>query len=424
MQNRTPILLLLTANAVSGFAQGISMLAIPWYFIDVLHNASLFGQIYAVITLGVIIWSLYAGALVDRYSRKKIFLLLCLICGVVVFSVAIMGYALGYVPIPLIVLVFATTVFNYNVHYPALYALSQEITEKGNYGRLNSLIEIQGQATSVLSGAFAAVLLSGAENGKFNLLGLSLNLPFSIPKWSLSDIFMLDAATYFIAILLIMGIRYTPTVINKIDVGSVLERVKGGILFLKQNKSLFVFGNASYSIFAVLLVEVHLLLPLYVKNYLNSGADVYASAEIYYAIGALFAGFFIRKVFASVKTVSAILMLIALTSLLLFICSITQSALYFFIFSMLIGITNAGTRVLRVTWLFQHIPNNIIGRTGSVFQVINIVTRSLFIALFSLAFFSEGTNVRWCYAIFGIYLMCSFSLLFLFSKKINALERI
>ena len=47
-----------------------------------------------------------------------------------------------------VVFVFGITIFNYNIHYPNLYAFGQEITEPKNYGKLNSYIEVQGQVTS------------------------------------------------------------------------------------------------------------------------------------------------------------------------------------------------------------------------------------------------------------------------------------
>ena len=51
MQNRQAYWLLFSANAVSGFAQGITMLAIPWYFSKQLEQPSLFGLIYGTTTL-------------------------------------------------------------------------------------------------------------------------------------------------------------------------------------------------------------------------------------------------------------------------------------------------------------------------------------------------------------------------------------
>jgi MFS transporter, DHA3 family, macrolide efflux protein len=398
---------LLTANIISGFAQGISMLSIPWYFVSVLGNGPLFGWIYMFITLGTMFWSLYAGTLIDRYSRKNVFQGINISGGLILGGVALYGFITGLTPLPLVVLVFAATVFIYNIHYPSLYAFGQEISERENYGKMNSYLEIQGQATTVVAGAVGAVLLSGTHNQAVNLMGFDIHLPFEIKQWELYEIFTVDAATYFIAIVLITFIRYTPAEKQEIHTGTVLERMKMGFSFLKHNRLVFLFGNMSYAIFVILLVEVHLLLPLYVNNHLGEGAGVYASSDITYAVGALFAGFFIRFLFRNSSTVMAVIVLMLLTTAGCLVVAFTKSVFIFFAFSVLIGITNAGARILRITWLFNHIPNNMMGRTGSVFQLINIFLRSIFIALFSISFFSIGSNVTWAYVIGAVFILCS-----------------
>lgn len=422
MKNKLALRLLLASNAVSGFAQGISMLAIPWYFTDTLKNPSLFAVIYGVITALTVFWSLYSGSLIDKYSRKSIFLGLNIISGIILLSVSFSGYLAGEVAIPLIILVFATTMLNYNIHYPALYAFGQELTNKENYGKFNSLLEVQGQATSVLAGAFATLLLSGAPEGLFHLMGFNILLPFPFPKWTLQDIFLMDGITYIIAIVLIGLIQYTPTVTRNIDSGSIIRRIKVGFKYLKDHPLIFMFGNTSYSIFVVLLVEVFLLLPMYISNHLKEGADAYASSEIFYAIGALFAGIFVQYAFRKVNTINAIIFMMILTSLIMFITWASTSLIWFYVFSVLIGIANAGTRVLRVTYLLNHIPNNVIGRTGSVFGMINIILRSIFILIFSLAFFSEENNVIWTYFICASFVLLSMMPIIMNHRKLIELK--
>jgi len=318
-----------------------------------------------------------------------------------------------------VMLVFAATMFNYNIHYPTLYAFGQELTTKENYRKVNSYIEIMGQSTSVLSGAIAAILLSGTQNGIFNLLGIKIHLPVDIPKWHLHDIFMLDAITYFIAVVIIYFIRYTPVEELEIDRDTIYKRIVSGVKFLKDRPMVFLFGNCSYSIFVILLVEIHLLLPLYVDGHLHKGADVYASSEIYYALGALMAGFGTNYLIRFMNEVKAIIAKMLLTTFILFLCAFTQSVSIFFAISFLIGITNAGTRILRVTWLFHHIPNNLIGRTGGVFHVINILLRSAFIALFSIPFFAQGSNITWAYFICGVFVLVSVLPLIAYRKQME-----
>lgn len=422
MKNKKALYLLIAANAVSGFAQGISMLAIPWYFSDVLKQSSTFGAIYGIATFLSIFWGLYVGTLVDKYSRKKIFLSLTAVGGTIVTGIAISGFYLGEVPTILAGLVFCVTMFIYNVHYPTLYAFGQEITEKKDYGKINSIIEIQGQSTSVLSGAFAAILITGVNTEFLTNLGLENIFSFRIEPWKLHEIFLLDACTYFVAFILIVLIKYVPVKKYEIDTGNIFKRLKQGASFLKNEKLLFYFGICSYAIFAMNLIHIHQLMPIYVSNHIEGSSATYAGAEMLYAIGALFAGIGIRRVFKNTDTVKAIITLMILSIIVLISLTFTRSTLMLIFVCFALGLTNAGSRVLRITYLFNHIPNNIIGRTGSVFQTLNVLTRFTFISIFSLTFFAKSNNIVWTYFIAGTFIFLALIPLIVHYKKLVNLK--
>ena len=48
-------------------------------------------------------------------------------------------------------------------------------------------------------------------------------------------------------------------------------------------------------LFAFTLVELHVILPSYVHDFLQASGNVYASAEVYYSIGAIFSGILIMR---------------------------------------------------------------------------------------------------------------------------------
>ena len=95
MENKRPIRLLLIANSISGVSQGISMLAIPWYFTGVIHDSNLFQSIYLVTAIISLFWGLYAGTLVDRYSRKNLFLWMNVVGFFVLSTATIAGFFYG-----------------------------------------------------------------------------------------------------------------------------------------------------------------------------------------------------------------------------------------------------------------------------------------------------------------------------------------
>jgi MFS family permease len=405
------------ANGISGFAQGVSMLAIPWYFAS--RGAShYFNTGYGLLTIVILLFGLYAGMLVDRYSRKMNFLITSLVCGIIILAIASIGYINGSLPDLLVMAVFGITMLNYNIHYPTLYAFGQEITEPQFYQKLNSNIEIVGQSTSILSGGFAALLLEGVSAGKVSLFGVQCYMPFAIPRWEIYDVFMMDAVTYFIAAILIIFIKYKPvqrTVIDK----RVFQRIRKGFDYLKHNTSILLFGVFSYFVFAMLLVEIHAVLPGYVERHLNENGSVFAMADGIYAIGALLAGVYVAKVFQSVHAVKSVIILTLLTVFIFLWAFVTRSVAVIFTVSFILGFTNAGIRVMRLTYLFSHVPNEVMGRVGSIFNMINVMLRTLFIFIFSMSVFSISDNIRWAYLIMAMVLMIAALILIVNYERIK-----
>ena len=407
MKNKKGIALLLSAHVVSSFAQGITMLSIPWYFASIVDQAELFGKVLAGATFISMIWTVYAGTLIDRYSRKHIFLIASFVGLLGMGATGVYGHINQEMPIWMVAGVFVFTFFGFNIHYPNLYAFTQQMAAKGQYGKVNSIIEILGQSTNVMSGAVGAVLLTGSTGGAINFLGLQLQFPIIFEAWEIWEIFLLDAFTYVLAICIIPFITYDSSDDLPVDIDPILKRLRTGWRFLSDNKEIRTFGFASYAIFIVLLVEVQYLLSIYVDNHLEAGADVYASSEVYFALGSLSAGLLIRKLTRTMKPVSAVAWLMALSGMSFILAAVFKDVVIFYIISILIGFTNAGTRVTRVTHLFDNIPNNIIGRANSIFYVYNIAMRGTFLILFSSAFFDEGNNVIWAYAICGTFILVS-----------------
>ncbi|MBT4738213.1 MAG: MFS transporter, partial [Flavobacteriales bacterium] len=86
--------------------------------------------------------------------------------------------------------------------------------------------------------------------------------------------------------------------------------------------------------------------------------------------------------------------------------------------NLILGVTNAGVRILRTTYLFSHVPNNLIGRASSVFSSINVVIRMVLILIFSIPFFLEDENIRWGYFVGSVFMFLTvISLLYYYYKQ-------
>ncbi len=393
------------------------MIAIPWYFTQQ-DSERQYSLIYIAVTAVALLWGPLSGTLVDRYNRKNIFMVICAVSAIFLTMIALAGYSTGALPWYLVASVFAMTFFNYNIHYPNLYAFVQEITEPRYYGKVASYIEIQGQLASVLAGAGAAILLEGVPNGELTLIGLSMQLPFSIEAWKLHEIFALDAVTYVVALIFIAFIQFYPLKKRSKETGSVLQRFKTGWQYLKTHPYILLFGVASYSIFVTVLITTFYLIAIYVNKHLQGGGDIFASAEMCYAFGAVLAGLLIRKVFQFTTPVMAVIIKTWLTAGLFAVLMFNQGVGVLYAMFLLLGITNAGTRIMRVNYLFEHVPNQVYGRAGSIFFISNILFRVFFLAIFALAFFHQGNNIIYAFGILGIFLAATAIIMMVYYRKL------
>jgi MFS family permease len=205
-----------------------------------------------------------------------------------------------------------------------------------------------------------------------------------------------------------------------VELGSLRKRLRTGITYLREHRAVWVFGLYSFSVFVGLLVSLNALMPLYVHNHLRAGAAVFGAAEVAYAAGALSAGLFVRRVFLRHPTLRSVIVLMLIAGVSFGVAAATRSVCLFLAFSLVLGFTNAGTRILRVSYLFVHVPNEVIGRVNSIFNVVNVLLRTGFILLFSLRFFTLGSNIAWGYAILGGFIVASAAVLLVRYRELSA----
>ena len=410
MKNRPAITLLLTANFISGIAQGISMIAVPLYFAKT-QQSNWFAAGYMLVTLVTLFWAPYAGALVDKYNRKNIFIVLMSFMGLALTALAATSYISG-INNWLAFAAFGLTFWNYSLHYICFYAFMQEITEKEHYGKIASILEVQGQLASALAGAGAALLLDPTTA---TWLGINV--------WELPHVFMLDASTYFLGLIFILLMRFVPIAERTVESGNVFKRLSVGLSYLKSEPYVFLFGIISQAVFITVLIHVFELSPIYVKNHINppngTESSIFAASELLYSLGAVTAGLAIQFIFRRTTFLAAILILSFITLLEYEALMFSNSVWVFWVMSFLLGITNAGIRVIRVSYLFKVVPNQVMGRANSIFGLGNTLIRILLLVIFALPFFHEDNNIIYTFAVMiGFLALCIVLLMLYYGRMV------
>jgi hypothetical protein len=225
-----------------------------------------------------------------------------------------------------------------------------------------------------------------------------------IHSWNMDMIILVNALAHFIAVVFIIPIRYQAQKAH--DAGeSLRDRMVNGWKYLKAHPAIFSFGMASYIVFAMLLVEIHAVLPGYIERHLKAQGAVFAMADAVYAIGALGAGLMVRRVFRNWPVVRTVITLTLITAIFFIWNSLAAAIMVTLFMSIVLGFTNAGIRILRLTWLFERVPNEVMGRVNSIFNMLNLVVRFIFIMLFSLPLFTEGDQMPLAYALMAVVML-------------------
>lgn len=422
MKNRNAIFLLFLANTVSGISQGICMIAIPWYFTATLGWQSSFGIFFGVLTIISTIWSIYAGTLIDKYNRKTIQIVYSVL-GLIIMSLAALAGQIDAIPLWVVsAIAFAFTALLYNIHYMNIYSIAQEISPPEYYNKVISYLEVQGQATTILGGAAAAILLEGSNNGNLVIFGFEIQSVISFRPWTLYEIYALDAFTYFIAILILIAIRFQPVKERAEEAESAWKRFQTGWSFLKDKPALIIVIWLSQAVFVCVLLISFYLMPSYISLVLNASSHVFASSELYFALGALAAGFLARHFLLKFHEVTRILVLFALALVVFGIFIFNRHLGVFYLANILFGFSNASIRFNRVSYLWKLVPNHLMGRVSSVLNISSYVLRAIWGFIFSIPFFTGRDGMIWVMWALFFFILISGIIIYKYANDIKSLE--
>lgn len=364
---------LFLSNLFSGVGQGMTMIGISWYMVELTGTARLLGSTMIISAILTLLIGPFAGTMIDRFSRKAILQFEQLAGFTVLLTVSVWGW-LGTYSEWMMVFIYLSSIFIFYMHESAQSAFVQEIFEPKLYGSINSFLEIENQTALVLSGALAGILLE---------------------KFGLHVVLILNALAYLLAFLNLLGINYVSTSKEKLKLdtrNSWLSMFNESWRFIKRRRGLMIFGVAALIPFITVML-VNLLNPIFVSHSLKADVKIYSLGEVTYSIGALISGIcttiITRKLSSfSYMVANYFMMIVALLLTVTF-----PKGGIFLLCSALIGWCNVSTRLIRQNMYMELLPNHLIGRVLSFFKSIGTLLRLLLLALFTIIIDLNGVSV-------------------------------
>lgn len=349
-------LLLVSGQGISGVGSQISQIAFPLLIFTLTHSATQTGLIAALRTLPYALITLPAGALVDRWDRKRLMILCDTGRAIALGSIplALLLGDLTYIQLYLASLIEGTLsvffILAESASYPRVVAPEQLPTAAGQNEVLNSLSAIIGQPLGPI------------------LYGLGNAVPF-----------LADAISYTVSVFSLFFIKTRFQGERKSKQGNLWQEVKEGVVWLWQKPLLRFIAILTFGIttpcYGYVLILLLLAQNLHASN-VTTGL-IFSGGGIGSLLGALFASSLYRRF-----TFSTVLITAAWIWALFWL-------LYAFAPNPLVlGIVNAISFTIvpvyivgEYSYRLATIPDHLQGRVNSVFRLIALSGQPIGIAI-------------------------------------------
>lgn len=354
---------LLLANITGSIGSGITIVAIPWLLVHRAGGDRIYGYATIGTTIALFLFMPHYGAWIDGHSRKTMLLAGELFGLAATLSMAAVAFLSGHVGTWQLITSYFCGMMYYTLHYPAKYAFLQQIIEPRHFQSLTGLMEIQGQAASMISGGLAGLLVD------------------RIPLWLILTI---DAGTYLFSFAVQSTLPYQSTHLKTgAPAATAWQTMTEGWRWLHAHARLSIFFGCTLVPFILVMVDNYLL-PVYVTNVLHASATVFGGGEITFAVGALLAGVFMPMIATKRGADPVIIVTMTLCLIAIGLLMLLQVPAGYFVAMGTFGLGNAGCRVARTAAMLQVVPNAVMGRVSMFFNAADRLLRTILISVSTL----------------------------------------
>jgi MFS family permease len=349
-----------TGQAVSLLGDGIFLVAIAWQVYDLWNVPTALSIVGVAETLPLVLLVAFGGVVTDRVERRWVLIWASVVRGAAVASIGVLG-ALGVLQLWQI---FVITIFygaGMAFQGPASGAIVPDLVPRELLVQANSL--------SQMMRPIAMTLLGPALGG---LIVHAAGAPTA---------FLLDAASYGFAVVMLLLMRPQPAAIQRDEPASVLGDIRDGWRFVRAH--VWLWGTLVWATLAVFLIYApfEVLVPYLVKNELHGNAGDLGLVFAAGGVGAVLIAYAVGQRGLPRRHITAMYAAWGFAALALAFYTLTSSPWQ----AMLIaGVAEAGWTggsLVWVTMLQRLVPRELLGRVKSLDWLLSIGLGPLSFAL-------------------------------------------
>ncbi len=386
------IFLLWVGQFISHIGDSIYMIALPWLILDYTGSKTSTALVTASTYLPTLIFGLFAGTIVDRFSRKAIMMISDLLRAITVILIPIFIITGNQSTLIIGVVAFFLSTFG-TLFYPARDSLIPSLVNSKDLPLVNSLISTSGQLSHLIAPLIAGLLVG--------VVGLT-------------HLFTIDSITFIISFIFIHFIKIKSKN-HTLNSNSYFNDFKSGLKYLKSAHEIrtLIFMTSTNNIF--IMGPAIIGIPVYIVEVLKEDFTTLAILESSMALGMLCGSFIIIKFLKNISLIKILFFGILFDG-------ITYSFLYFtelkFVVVLILFIHGIGIPMIvvsRTNIIQKLIPNKFRGR---IFAMVNMsVLGTTAISSLLTGLYLEYFSSQSLFLIIGICAM-STVLIGFFSKEL------
>ncbi|CAI0910400.1 MFS transporter [Serratia ficaria] len=366
----TCLALLIASNFFSSVAVSIGMYIIPWYISNDGEQPRLLAMMATMSSLTLIFITPWIGMLVDKFNRKNLLTALnVLIC--IAFILAICSRYFSFsIMLPLVASYFVVQ-FYYAIFYIARQGFIKDIFSGDYLSRTNSLLEMESQASTLISA----------------LLVISVSSYLSY-----DTIFVLLVVLIVISLFILLAIPYQ----RRSPVNAQMPK-SSLIQFQPENRNVILYLLIGAVPFVCIMV-VNVIQAPFMHEVLHASIESYASFGIIYGLGAILVSLllgWLAPKFPARKLVHLFTGGFALTVLLI---ASSPTLPVILCGAFFLGLFNSASRISSQNVVLTEIDSEKIGRVFSTGQLFTLINRVLATGLVVILF-QESYEYAWSYVL-------------------------
>ena len=372
-----------TGQAISILTSSIVQFAIIWWLTDRTKSAAVLAVASLIGFVPHAVLGLFAGVVVDRYSRKAIMIISDLVISAACLLIAVFGF-FSEIPIWLVMVVLFVRSIGSSFHYPALQATIPLLVPEDMLAKCNGYSQTFQSVSIIISPAIAA---------------------FFYATFSLNTILFVDVFGAVLGVLAILIVKIPELTTDRpTESPKFIKEIKEGIHVLYEQKGLFWLAVIG-AVFMVVFMPVNSLFPLMTMSYFGGTAWHASIVEIVFGVGMMLGSLAIGATGGFKDKIFSIFLCMALFGALLLFSGILRPTA-FVVFAVLSGIMGLTVPLYNgpyMTLMQEKIAPEYLGRVISLSSGMMMIATPIGLVLSGI--FAEIVGINVWFAVSGVLIV-------------------